>query len=55
MIRKLVLCVWMERNSKSTEWKQLVGREKKIRMKIIRGKEKVKWVKRREGQISELK
>ena len=40
-----------EINSKSEEWKQAVAREKtKFKMKIIRGKKKVKWGKRREGQ-----
>ena len=40
-----------EINSKSEEWKQAVAREKtKFKMKIIRGKEKVKWGKRREEQ-----
>ena len=39
------------RNSKSVEWKQVVAREKtKIEMKILHGKRKVKWAKRREGQ-----
>ena len=38
------------RNNKSTEWKQVVAREKtKFKMKI-RGKKKVKWGKRRSGQ-----
>ena len=36
---------------KSEEWKQFVAGEKtKFKMKIIRGKKKVKWGKRREGQ-----
>ena len=39
------------RNSKSVEWKQVVAREKtKFEMKILWGKRKVKWAKRREGQ-----
>ena len=40
------------RNSKSVKWKQVVAREKtKFKTKIIWGKKKVKWGKRREGQI----
>ena len=39
------------RNSKSVEWKEVVGRQKtKFEMKIMQGKRKVKWAKRREGQ-----
>ena len=39
------------RNSKNVEWKQVVAREKtKLEMKIMGGKRKVKWAKRREGQ-----
>ena len=50
MTRKLVFCVWTGENSKSVEWKQRVAREKtKFKMKIMRGKRKVKWAKRREG------
>ena len=42
---------WRGRNIKSDEWKQIVAREKtKFKMKIIRGKKKVKWDKRREKQ-----
>ena len=38
-------------NSKSVEWKQVVAREKtKFEMKILWGKRKVKWAKRKEGQ-----
>ena len=41
MTRKLVLCIWMGRNSKSAEWKQVVAREKtKFEMKIMREKKK---------------
>ena len=41
----------MGRNSKSEEWKQEVAREKtKFKTKIVRGKKKVKWDKRREKQ-----
>ena len=53
MTRKLVLCVWMGQNSKSAEWNVVVvvAREKtKFKMKIMRGKKKVKWGKRREEQ-----
>ena len=33
------------------EWKQVVAREEtKFKMKIIRGKKKIKWSKRREEQ-----
>ena len=49
---KKIFCVsgW-GRNSKSTEQKQVVSREKtKFEMKIMPGKRKVKWAKRREGQ-----
>ena len=39
------------RNSKSSAWKWVVARVKtKFKMKIMRGKRKVKWNKRREGQ-----
>ena len=39
------------RNSNSVEWKQVVVREKaKFEMKILWGKKKVKWAKRRDGQ-----
>ena len=39
------------RNSKSAEWKQVVAWEKtEFEMKIIQGKKKVKWAKKREGQ-----
>ena len=38
-------------NSKTEEWKQVVGRDKaKFVIKIMRRKRKVKWAKRREGQ-----
>ena len=41
---------------KSEEWKQFVAGEKtKFKMKIIRGKKKVKWGKRRDGKICEFK
>ena len=40
----------MGRNSKSEEWKQVVPREKtQFKTRIIRGKKKVKWGKRRKG------
>ena len=40
-----------EINSKSEEWKQAVAREKtESELKIIQGKRKVKWDKKREGQ-----
>ena len=33
------------------EWKQVVAREKtKFEMRILQGKRKVRWAKRREGQ-----
>ena len=39
------------RNSKNLQWKQVVAGEKiKFEMNIMRGKRKVKWGKRREGQ-----
>ena len=51
MTRKFVLCVWMGQNSKSAEWNVVVAREKtKFKMKIMRGKKKLKWGKRREEQ-----
>ena len=56
MIRKLVCVSGWGRNSKSVEWKQVVARQKtKFEVKIIQGKWKVKWAKRRKGQICELK
>ena len=39
------------RNCKSAGWRQDVAREKtKFEMRIMRGKKKVKWGQRREGQ-----
>ena len=39
------------RKSKSVEWKQVVAREKtNFEMRILQGKRKVTWAKRREGQ-----
>ena len=39
------------KNSKSVEWKQVVAREKtKFEMRILQGKKKVRWAKRREAQ-----
>ena len=39
------------RSSKSVEWQQVVAREKtKFKTKIVRGKNKVKWGKKREEQ-----
>ena len=44
------------RNSKSVEWKQVVAREKpKFEMRILQGKRKVRWAKRRKEQNIELK
>ena len=39
------------RNSKSMEWKQVVATEKtKFEMRILQGKRKVRWARRRERQ-----
>ena len=39
------------RNSKSVEWEQVVATEKtKFEVRILQGKRKVRWTKRREGQ-----
>ena len=39
------------RNSKSTEWEQVVAIEKtEFEMKIVQGKRKVSWAKRRKRQ-----
>ena len=39
------------KSSKSVKWEQVVAKEKtKFEMKILQGKRKVKWAKRREGQ-----
>ena len=44
------------KNSKSVEWKQVVAREEtKFEVRILQEKRKVRWAKRREGQICELK
>ena len=51
MARKMVLRGWVGRNSKSVEWKQVSAREKKFKMKIRRGKKKVKLGKRRGSKI----
>ena len=41
----------MGRNSRSAKWKQVLARKKiQFKMKIRRGKKKVKWSKRKEEQ-----
>ena len=42
---------WVRRNSKNAEQKQVVAREKiEFKTKIISGRKKVKWSRRREEQ-----
>ena len=50
MIRKMVFRSWRGRNTKSTELKPAIARDKiKFKMKR-RGKKKIQWGKRREEQ-----